>query len=180
MLSHLATVLAGYSYRVPAFLHQTGVIHNPGRNRTIVLHGRQSIGPHRFQHVVITPRGLGHDMVQGLVGLADVVGKQPCGHGFHALALSWQQQTGAIRFQGSRTIGMPCGQRQAIEIGRKAFFLGAWRYRVGAHEQQGSMEISRSRIFSAAGTSLYNTVVLGMHSITTVVLLIQTSEPLIK
>jgi hypothetical protein len=34
---------------------------------------------------------------------------------------------------------MPCGLRQAVEIGRKAFLLCAWRHKVGAHE----MSVSR-------------------------------------
>jgi hypothetical protein len=29
---------------------------------------------------------------------------------------------------------MPCDLRQAVEIGRKAFLLCAWRHKIGAHE----------------------------------------------
>jgi hypothetical protein len=28
------------------------------------------------------------------------------------------------------------GMRQAIQVSREAFLLGAWRYRVGAHDPQ--------------------------------------------
>jgi hypothetical protein len=65
-----------------------------------------------------------------------VVRIQARGYWFHALALAGQQQPRAIRLQRNHTISVPCGPRHAIKIGRKAFRLGAWRHRVGAHEQQ--------------------------------------------
>jgi hypothetical protein len=53
------------------------------------------------------------------------------------------------------------GQRQAIEIGREAFRLGAWRHRVGAHEPQLSTERCAEPGFLSRGNLVYNTVVLG-------------------
>jgi hypothetical protein len=56
---------------------------------------------------------------------------------------------------------MLCGLRQAIEIGREAFCLGAWRHTVGAHEQHRNTRCyARTPIFSRQYL-LYNTVVLG-------------------
>ena len=70
------------------------------------------------------------------MGLANVVGTQTRRHGFHTLAFPGQQQAGAIRLQRYHAIQVPRGLRQAFKIGREAFLLGAWRYRVGAHDQQ--------------------------------------------
>ena len=75
-------------------------------------------------------------MVQRLMGLAHVVRAKAGRHRFDTLALSGQQQAGAIRLQRNNSIQVPRGLRQAIEIGREAFFLGAWRDRLGAHELQ--------------------------------------------
>src|SRR5437899_8943088 len=55
---------------------------------------------------------------------------------------------------------MLCGLRQAIEIGREAFCLGAWRHTVGAHEQQLSTESRAGTLFLSSRYLLYNTVVL--------------------
>ena len=64
----------------------------------------------------------------------DPVGSQARSHGLDTLALAGQQQPGAVRLQGSNTIRVPCGLRQAIEVCRKAFLLGpAWRRDIGAH-----------------------------------------------
>jgi hypothetical protein len=70
------------------------------------------------------------------MGLANIVGTQTSRHRFHALALSRQKQTGAIGLQRNHAIQVPRGLRQAIQIGRDAFLLGAWRNKVGAHDQQ--------------------------------------------
>src|ERR1022692_1749949 len=55
---------------------------------------------------------------------------------------------------------MLCGLRQAIEIGREAFCLGAWRHTVGAHERQLNTGSYAEAPLSAMGNLLYNTVVL--------------------
>ena len=70
------------------------------------------------------------------MGLAHVVGTETGRHGYHALALSGKKQAGAIGLQGDHAIQVPRGMRQAIQIGREAFLLGAWRNRVGAHNRQ--------------------------------------------
>ena len=79
---------------------------------------------------------MGHDMVQRRMGLAHVVGAETSRHRFHALAFPGKQQAGAIGLQRDYAIQVPRGLRQAIQIGREAFLLGAWRNRMGAHDQQ--------------------------------------------
>src|SRR5579864_5802082 len=67
------------------------------------------------------------------MGLTNIIGVEASSHWFHALALAGQQQASAIGLQRNGTIAMPRGLRQAIKVGREAFLLGAWRWRVGAH-----------------------------------------------
>ncbi len=55
---------------------------------------------------------------------------------------------------------MLCGLRQAIEIGREAFCLGAWRHTVGAHEQQLNTRGYARPPFFSRQYLLYNTVVI--------------------
>jgi len=75
-------------------------------------------------------------VMQRLMSLANIVGAETRRHRFYTLALPGQQQTGAIGFHGNSSIQVLRGLRQAIEIGREAFLLGAWRDRLGAHELQ--------------------------------------------
>ncbi len=55
---------------------------------------------------------------------------------------------------------MPRGQRQAIEIGREAFLLGAWRDRLGAHDAQVIMQNFLPPSSFDKANLFYNTVVL--------------------
>src|SRR6266849_5862855 len=55
---------------------------------------------------------------------------------------------------------MLCGLRQAIEIGREAFCLGAWRHTVGAHEPQLNTRGYARPPFFSRQYLLYNTVVI--------------------
>src|SRR5215471_10499914 len=75
-------------------------------------------------------------MVERLMGLAHVLRTEAGGHRLDTLPFPWQQQSRAIRLQGNDAIQVPRGLRQAIEISREAFLLGAWRNRVGAHKVQ--------------------------------------------
>ncbi|MGC2333185.1 MAG: hypothetical protein WA581_17155, partial [Candidatus Acidiferrales bacterium] len=61
-----------------------------------------------------------------------------------ALAFTGQQQTSAIGFQGYGSISVPCGSRQAVQIGRKALLLHAWRRRRGAHAYKLSVQEGKS------------------------------------
>ena len=55
---------------------------------------------------------------------------------------------------------MLCGLRQAIEIGREAFRLGAWHHTVGAHEQNLARRVAQEPLSLSSRYLLYNTVVL--------------------
>jgi hypothetical protein len=50
--------------------------------------------------------------------------------------------------------------RQAIQIGREAFLLGAWRNRMGAHDQQLNIKEWQTEWFFSSRYLVYNTVVL--------------------
>jgi hypothetical protein len=62
-------------------------------------------------------------VMQGLVRLPHIVRCEACGHGLNTFPFSRKKQTLAIEFQWFDTISVLRGLRQAIEIGRKAFFL---------------------------------------------------------
>src|SRR5882762_8182657 len=99
-------------------------------------------------------------MVQGLMSLTNLVGAQTSRHRFHALALSRKQQAGAIGLQRDYAIQVPRGLRQAIQIGREAFLLGAWRNRMGAHDQQLNIKEWQTGWFFSSRYPVYNIVVL--------------------
>jgi hypothetical protein len=65
--------------------------------------------------------------MQRLVGLPHIVRGEASGHRFDALAFPFQQQSRAVVLKRNNSVSMPRGLRQAIEVGRKAFLLGAWR-----------------------------------------------------
>ncbi len=72
--------------------------------------------------------------MQRLVHPANMVRSQARGHRLDTLALTGQQQAVAVQLQWGNSVGVPCGLRQALEVSRKAFFLGpAWRRKLGAH-----------------------------------------------
>jgi hypothetical protein len=73
-------------------------------------------------------------MMKRLMHAPHIVRRQSGRHRFNAFALAGQQQSFAIQLQRIDPVCMPCGLRQAIHICRKAFFLGAWRRRLGSHK----------------------------------------------
>src|SRR5579864_3960463 len=81
-------------------------------------------------------------------------------HRLHALALSGEQQAGAVGLQRNYAILVPRGMRQAIEVSREAFLLGAWRHGLGAHDQKLSIDELKKHRFPRQRYSVYNTVVL--------------------
>src|SRR5882724_705945 len=94
------------------------------------------------------------------MGLTHVAGTEAGCHRFHTLAFPGKQQAGAIGLQWHHAIQMPRGLRQAIQIGREAFLLGAWRNRMGAHDQQLNIKEWQSRWFFSSRYPVYNTVVV--------------------
>src|ERR1700694_2088036 len=95
------------------------------------------------------------------MGLAHVVGTEAGRHRFHTLAFPGKQKAGAIGLQRDHAIQVPRGLRQAIQIGREAFLLGAWRNRMGAHDQQLNITEWQTGWFFSLRYPVYNTVVLG-------------------
>src|SRR5215475_1368795 len=96
-------------------------------------------------------------MMHRLVHLPHIVWGEPRGHRFNALAFDRQQQSLAISLQWFTSVEVPCGLRQALNICRKAIFLGAWRSGFGAHVQQ-------YRTKPVWFQAFYNTVVLACNS----------------
>src|SRR5882724_13054390 len=94
------------------------------------------------------------------MGLAHVVGTEAGRHRFHTLAFPGKQQAGAIGLQRDYAIQVPRGLRQAIQIGREAFLLGAWRNRMGAHDQQLNIKEWQTGWSFSSRYPVYNTVVL--------------------
>src|ERR1700693_3427852 len=94
------------------------------------------------------------------MGLAHVVGTEAGRHRFHTLAFPGKQQAGAIGLQGDHAIQVPRGLRQAVQIGREAFLLGAWRNRMGAHDQQLNIKEWQTGWFFSSRYPVYNTVVI--------------------
>src|SRR6202158_4304877 len=95
------------------------------------------------------------------MGLTHCVGKEAARHRFHTLAFPGKQQAGAIGLQRDHAIQVPRGLRQAIQIGREAFLLGAWRNRMGAHDQQLNIQEWQTGWSFSSRYPVYNTVVLG-------------------
>jgi hypothetical protein len=60
---------------------------------------RQHLLAHGGEHSRIIPRGLGDEVMQGLVGCLNMPRIEAGGHRFYALALARQQQAGAIAAQ---------------------------------------------------------------------------------
>jgi uncharacterized protein YprB with RNaseH-like and TPR domain len=56
---------------------------------------------------------------------------------------------------------VPRGVRQAIQISREAFLLGAWRNKIGAHGQKRNIKEVADADLLCCRYSVYNTVVLG-------------------
>ena len=63
-----------------------------------------------------------------------MTGIQTCRHRLNALPLARQQQTLAIILQRSVSVFVPRGGRQALNIGREALLLWAWRRESCAHK----------------------------------------------
>jgi hypothetical protein len=154
LLARLTAILPRHTHRMGALLRTSGVVHDPGHDRTALLHDRQYIVAHAAKQGLIAPWGLGHHMVQRLVHAPDAVRGQTHGHRLDALTLSRQQQSGAIGLQGNSTIDMPCGLHQAVKIGRKALLPGAWRFGVGAHADSLPASHTRGTMIFLRGINL--------------------------
>src|SRR6266478_2735813 len=94
------------------------------------------------------------------MGLAHVVRTEPSCHRFDTLAFARKKQARAIGLQRDHPIQVPRGMRQAIQISREAFLLGAWRNRVGAHDPHLIIWRTLTDKSFSRRYSVYNTVVL--------------------
>ena len=80
----------------------------------------RTVGAHDGQQSLVGPLGLGHEVVQRLVGRLHPTGINPRRHGLDALALARQDQPGAVGFERRHTIGMAECSGQTLDIARKA------------------------------------------------------------
>jgi len=112
-----------------SFLRKAGIVHDPSRHRSVPGHRPENMLPRAFQNRFVAPRRIRYQMVQGLVRPPDIIGSQALGHRLDALALTRQQQSGAVSLHRRVAIHMPRGFRQAICVCRNALFLWAWRGR---------------------------------------------------
>src|SRR3954451_2283890 len=127
LLTNLSTILARYSYRMTSFFRKPGVIDDPCHHRTVLLHCRQYLTTHLFQHHFIVPGCIRYQMMQGLMHSANIVRSQQRSHRLNALALTWQQQAHAVILQRNLPVTVSRGTRQALHIRRETLLLWAWR-----------------------------------------------------
>jgi hypothetical protein len=107
-----------------ALLREAGVIHDPVPHRAVPLDGRQHKVAHRSQKGGIVPFGLGHHVMQGLVGRLHPARLDPSGHRLDALALARQQQPGAVGPRRRRPAGMAQHRHDRLQIGAQPLLTG--------------------------------------------------------
>jgi hypothetical protein len=106
LFAQLAAVLARHADRVGSFLGKAGVVEDPGSDRPMPGQCRQHLLAHCREHSRIIPRGLGDEVMQGLVSCLDMPRIEAGGHRFDALALARQQQASAIAAQRIDPVGV--------------------------------------------------------------------------
>ena len=88
------------------------------------LDRRQHLRPHRGQDRRIVPVRLCHHVVQRLMFGLHMGGVEPRRHRLDALALTGQQQAGAVGLRRGRAAGMPQHTGNRIQISRQPRFAG--------------------------------------------------------
>jgi hypothetical protein len=73
-----------------SLLRKTRIVYDPRYYGTGLLHGGEHLLAHLLQHLLIAPRCVGHEVVEGLVSAPNIVRPQACRHGLDTLALSRQ------------------------------------------------------------------------------------------
>ena len=114
-----SAILPRHPYGMLTLLGKSGVIHDPCQNRPLNLHLRQGIIPNRPHHRVITPRCLGHKVMQGLVFGTHLARSKLCRHGFDTFALNRQQQARAVSPERFHPVGMTQRSGQLFRIRMK-------------------------------------------------------------
>jgi hypothetical protein len=107
-----------------ALLREAGVIHDPVPHRAVPLDGRQHKVAHPPQQGRVVPIGLGHHVMQGLVGRLHPARRDPGGHRLDALALARQQQPGAVGSCRRSPARMAQHRHDRLQIGREPLLAG--------------------------------------------------------
>ena len=107
--------MARHADRVGSFLGKAGVVEDPGGDRAVPGQRGQHLLANGGEHGRIIPRGLGDEVMQGLVGCLDMPRIEARRHRLDALALAGQQQAGAIAAQRINPVGV------ADHLGKSAY-----------------------------------------------------------
>ena len=105
----------------------------------------QHLLAHGGEHSRIIPRGLGDEVMQGLVGCLDMPRIEAGGHRLDALALARQQQAGAIAAQRIDPVGVTDLLAKSVYVGlepdltsgvgrnRRLDHAGLYGYQIGSY-----------------------------------------------
>ena len=105
-----------------ARLGEAGVVDDPGLDRTVLLHGGQHARADHGEHRGIRPVGLGDQVVHRLMRCLHPAGLDPGSHRLDALAVTRQQQAGAVAPNRGDAVGMAERRTKRLDIGRKPRF----------------------------------------------------------
>nr|AAX11189.1 putative Pi-transporter-like B1 [Magnetospirillum gryphiswaldense] len=158
LLAKLAAILPGHAHRVDALLGKAGVVDDPGAQFDVPLDGRKHRRPHRRQHRLVRPVGLGDEVMHRLVRRLHAPRLHPRRHRLDALAVARQHQTQAIRPQWRRPVGMANCAAKVLDIRLKSRFTVA-RHSMETHAHPLS---SRPNLHSYHNL-IYDAVELGLE-----------------
>jgi hypothetical protein len=122
LLAELPAILPRHADRLRALLGVAGVVDDPGVDRAVLLDGWQHLAAHRGQHRLVRPVRLGDQMMQRLLRRLHPLRLQPGRHRLDALALTRQQQPGAVGLERRGAISVAEFRNQRIEIGVETGF----------------------------------------------------------
>jgi hypothetical protein len=103
-----------------ALLRDAGVVDDPDLDRPVLRDGRHHQFADLAQHLLVRPTASADKMQQRLVLRRDTRRIGPRRHRLYALALTWQDQPGAVVAQRSSPIHLTHRARKLLNIGRKA------------------------------------------------------------
>src|ERR1019366_6230645 len=149
------------SHRMAALFRKTRVIHDPSRQPLPPRHRGQHLAAYFLQQRGIAPSRIGHDVMQRLVHLAHLAGRQTRSHRLDALPLYRQQQAFRVVLDGNNAISVPGSPSQPLQIDLQAPRLAGEIRLAAVHRPQRTAPYSSAPGKSAQGTLVYNTVVLG-------------------
>jgi hypothetical protein len=88
--------LPGDADGVFAFLGKAGIVDNPGGDGRARGHLGEDVVADGLEKELVIPGCYGDDVMQGLMSTLDIVGGKTGCHGFHAFALSGQEEAEAV------------------------------------------------------------------------------------